>query len=289
MYRRAIHFMDTFAISTKKYIEHDMIRSYTVLPEFPELRTNILRLFLKYGSKLTIKLHVQETIAMAIYLVQLGLDTHEFVTNQEDERRRQMQVLAGDYFSSRFYQLLSQSGKIDAIRSLSQSICEVNQLKTDLYLRAKKLILSTDEYVQIMVEIKTRLFLSLTNWMEDIYRLTCPSLFRLVAECEIIAYELTRTRPDNIKDGWLYWYVLQNGTRDEIDGITQNIVDDHVLQSIFSKYNIIEKLFQMLTMKITELRKLICSSELDKFSSQLELLLEPIFIQQKTVSVLKEI
>ena len=64
-----------------------------------------------------------ELFTLATSLVQLGLDTHDLVTASNDvkekkaARSRQLKVLAGDYFSARFYHLLAQAGQIDMIKT----------------------------------------------------------------------------------------------------------------------------------------------------------------------------
>lgn len=74
----------------------------------------------------------------ATMLVQLGLDIHEEVTNGEEIaqhkiRYRQLQILAGDYFSSRYFLLLSRLGMVDKIMELAFAIKQVNQQKALLY------------------------------------------------------------------------------------------------------------------------------------------------------------
>ena len=49
------------------------------------------------------------------------------VKEKKAARSRQLKVLAGDYFSSRFYHLLAQAGQIEMIKQLSNAICEVNR------------------------------------------------------------------------------------------------------------------------------------------------------------------
>ncbi|MBE3554467.1 MAG: heptaprenyl diphosphate synthase component 1, partial [Thermicanus sp.] len=79
-----------------------------------------------------------EVACTATMLVQLGLDIHEEVTNEEEIaphkiRNRQLQILAGDYFSSRYFLLLSSYGMIGKIRELAISIKGINQQKVLLY------------------------------------------------------------------------------------------------------------------------------------------------------------
>ena len=111
--------MDAYQIPrlASRYMHHDMIEKYADLPEFPHLRTRLLHIFLQKGGIPSVM--GNELYALVTSLLQLGLDTHDRVDNDsrglDDFRKRAMQlkVLAGDYFSSRFYYLLSQAEQID--------------------------------------------------------------------------------------------------------------------------------------------------------------------------------
>lgn len=74
----------------------------------------------------------------AAMIVQIGLDTHERVTNNaaspaDGLKNRQLHVLAGDYYSGLYYQLLASSGNIEMIKVLSAAIKEINEQKIAVY------------------------------------------------------------------------------------------------------------------------------------------------------------
>ncbi|MGG0284587.1 heptaprenyl diphosphate synthase component 1 [Peribacillus butanolivorans] len=73
-------------------------------------------------------------------LVQIALDTHEIVSNSgegielpEELKNRQLQVLAGDYYSGLYYQGLAGVGNVEMIRILSSAIKKINDHKIILY------------------------------------------------------------------------------------------------------------------------------------------------------------
>lgn len=100
------------------------------------------KLILLWGLFSEMEVKEQNQYIMATMLVQIALDTHEIVTNSEKEetpgmlKNRQLQVLAGDYYSGLYYQGLAMVGNIDMIRILSSAIKRINDHKIILYQQA---------------------------------------------------------------------------------------------------------------------------------------------------------
>ncbi len=98
------------------------------------------RLYVFYGMLEQTKLEhrrKQDTL-LSIMLVQIALDTHELISldemeNESERKNRQLTVLAGDYFSSMYYHILSKWHDNELIRTLSSAIQEVNEAKMSLY------------------------------------------------------------------------------------------------------------------------------------------------------------
>lgn len=198
----------------KRYTYYDMIELYTDLPAFPEQRVNLLCYFLS-RSQPSISRHT-ELYCLAASLVQVGMDMHDWVDTgggsgpSPEVRSRQLRVLAGDYFSGRFYQLLSQAGQIDLVHRLSEAICDVNRLKLNLYEKMKQTKLSAEEYLQATVEIRSRLFLAFSALMDRQYRASWPELLRHITTCEVLSEEMNR-EDISTPHSWVYWHLRDSG------------------------------------------------------------------------------
>ncbi|MBU7315887.1 heptaprenyl diphosphate synthase component 1 [Paenibacillus oleatilyticus] len=273
--------MNTYRIPemAKKYTEHDMIQKHTDLPLFPEFRTRLLYAFLNKHSTLA---GYSELYTLVTSLVQLGLDTHDMVSvtndakEQKSARSRQLKVLAGDYFSSRFYYLLSHSGHIDLIGILSAAICEANRLKMNLYLKMKQLKLTADEYIGQLVEVKTQLFLSFANLLEERFYVVWPEVLRLFTRCEVLLQEIGRSESSQpYRDSWGFWHVLQQATREEKKLLQSEEPDPAKWRPLWLKYKVTPQLHQMLDACMKELQDKLQSLEPEKLGKELQSIGEP--------------
>ena len=97
---------------------------------------------------------------VTIMLVQIALDTHEKVSNKEEEeingnhKCRQLTVLAGDYYSGLYYYLLSMNRDIVLIRALAEGIKEINEHKIRLYQKGYQTV---DEILESVMTIESAL------------------------------------------------------------------------------------------------------------------------------------
>jgi heptaprenyl diphosphate synthase len=98
----------------------------------------------------TLKENVKHYITTAM-LIQIALDTHEkvSVSDEDPPMKRQIKVLAGDYFSGLYYQILAEVKNVSMIRIFAKSIKQINEGKIAIYQHENQ---STDE---VMSSIKT--------------------------------------------------------------------------------------------------------------------------------------
>ncbi|MDR6549465.1 heptaprenyl diphosphate synthase component 1 [Paenibacillus qinlingensis] len=263
----------------KQYTEYDMIQIHTDLPDFPELRTRLLFAFLNEDNKLS---SLSELFTLATALVQLGLDTHDLVTASNEvkekkaSRSRQLKVLAGDYFSARFYHLLAKTGQIDMIKQLSNAICEVNRLKMSSYMKMKQLKLTAEDYIHHMVEIKSQLFLSFSEVMSETHKPAWPDILRSFVRCELLFNEIfCMESTSKFRGSWGYWHINQNGTKEERKQLQVEEVDTTKVRTLLHKYSISSQLYQLLNTQTKQLQDYIKKLDSDRLQSELFHMGEP--------------
>lgn len=276
----------------KRFTDYDMIQTHTELPDFPASRTRLLCAFLEQHPQADKN---GELYALATSLVQMGIDTHEMVSVSNDVkekkavRSRQLKVLAGDYFSSGFYQLLSQAGQIDMVRQLSAAICEVNRLKMTFYVRMKQLKLSAEDYIHTAVKIRTQLFEHFNRLMDGVQHRLWPEILYGIAQCEVLAVEIIRS--DNTKEfrgSWGYWLILQNGTRDERKHLESPEHEEGKLRPMLLKYNIKGQLYSMLEEQVQLVLDKAKQLDSEKLMQELVHIGEPFLSMVRQPKVLEE-
>ncbi len=125
----------------RKILENKLYDSYIYkhirYPVIDEEKWKLLLFLVEQHNALT---PVQrEKYIISTMLVQIALDTHDFVpikqkADTESEMvKKQLQVLSGDYYSGLYYLLLAEAGEIQFIQILANAIREINELKVTLY------------------------------------------------------------------------------------------------------------------------------------------------------------
>ncbi len=132
-----------------------------------------------------------EHYVLTTMLIQLALDTHEYVTNSKvntpkDNLTKQLTVLAGDYFSGLYYYFLAQQDDISMIRYLAEGTKIVNENKIKLYQNdITQLVTLTEciEVVEVSLLRKVTDYFCLPKWNGFITKFLL--LKRLLKEREI--------------------------------------------------------------------------------------------------------
>jgi heptaprenyl diphosphate synthase len=105
-----------------------------------------------------------ETVVSTLLLIIHGLAVHEEIdtlTQHADERFRQLGVLAGDYYSSKYYRLLAESGEIALIGQFALAIQKINEVKAELVRVPGDFTLPVEKYLHMQETIHGALLHSL--------------------------------------------------------------------------------------------------------------------------------
>lgn len=263
-----------------KYVEYDMISTHTELPAFPVPRVRLLYTFLNERSDA--ENEAAEICALAAFLVQLGLDTHDTVDSEDSGkeeptmRSRQLKVLAGDYFSSVFYALLAQGAEIGMISAMSSAICEVNRLKVRLYTGLRRMLLPAEEYLKECVQLKMTLFLSFSHKLDKSVHQLWNLLLAELSRCEVMLDELNLSGEiPQERRGYAYLRILETGTSEDKEKISRMKVGEREWNSLLDKYKIKEHLAGKLRQSVERVQELIQECNGDKIHSEISGILEP--------------
>ncbi|WP_028610526.1 heptaprenyl diphosphate synthase component 1 [Paenibacillus harenae] len=257
----------------QKYVEYDMIQAHTELPAMSDPRLRVLYAFL--NQQQSVAKH-SELYTLVVSLVQLGMDTHDLIDTDEEKRpepqmrSRQLRVLAGDYFSARFYHLLSQAGQIDMVSKISGAVCEVNRLKVNLYVRMRQLKVTAEDYLSHTVQLRSTLFQLFTGVLEgNLSRLWNEALGG-ISRCEVVLDEIERSEcPVRFDKSWAYWYVLQEGTEDERQVLAERSNEPAFIASLLDKYHVRSQLADKLKQSVDAFKAVAAMLESDKLLSEL--------------------
>ncbi|MFD3446109.1 heptaprenyl diphosphate synthase component 1 [Microbacteriaceae bacterium 4G12] len=155
-----------------KRLQHPYLMRYIDTPFVDEAKLLVLYSILKRAN-----LHIEQIqhYVLNIMLVQIALDTHEKVSDKAGmeqtgaHKRRQLTVLAGDYYSGLYYYLLSENRDIALVRALAEGIKEINEEKIKLYRKSND---SIEEVVRSIAIIESALlqkacdYFHVSEWKE---------------------------------------------------------------------------------------------------------------------------
>lgn len=127
-----IHEINNLNEYVLKTMEHSFLKQFVDVPRINTDKSLIAYTLLTESGYEGGELQEYYT---AIMLVQSALDTHELILRVEPNqvKKRQLTVLAGDYYSSLYYSMLSICEDVPLIRALSLGIQDVNESKMKLF------------------------------------------------------------------------------------------------------------------------------------------------------------
>ncbi|MEH7117870.1 heptaprenyl diphosphate synthase component 1 [Neobacillus vireti] len=122
-------------IIIKEQVAKRVFNSYLLeYIETPKIDEEKLLVLLSLMEPLDMAIDRVQAYILSTMLIQIALDTHEYISDDAiDEKKRQLTVLAGDYYSGLYYKLLAEAEDINMIKSLSAGVKQVNEHKILVY------------------------------------------------------------------------------------------------------------------------------------------------------------
>jgi len=154
----------------------------------------------------------KEKFIIAAMLMQIALDTHELSGEDEIEKeyeaevKKQLSVLAGDYFSGLYYRLLSEIKEIDFIRVLATATKEVNEYKMKLYYKEAN---SLEEAVNYLGKIDALIVENVAEYLND------PSIIPVINNWLLVNKLLQiKEKINDNKGTFLNYWLVNSATSD---------------------------------------------------------------------------
>ncbi|WP_050901115.1 heptaprenyl diphosphate synthase component 1 [Lentibacillus jeotgali] len=150
--------IDKLKALIKEKMHHAYIEQYVKTPALNEDKLHVLTFILNNTSLPEYK---KERYIVTAMLIQMALDTHDSVQNSDDilpeendEKSKQLAVLAGDYYSGLYYFLLSEIEEVRMIQVLATAITDINECKMQLYYKD---ISSAETFIHVFKQVETLL------------------------------------------------------------------------------------------------------------------------------------
>ncbi|MFD1608359.1 heptaprenyl diphosphate synthase component 1 [Oceanobacillus luteolus] len=175
---------------------HDFLRKTIHKPVIDEDKLFIL---LKLIPKDTASAQTNRDVyIITTMLVQVALDTHELVMDNDDNETddeklvKQLYVLAGDYYSGLYYYLLSEIDDLTFIHKLASAIKAINERKMKLYYGEYE---TFSEYTSLKVEVESLLIETVANYFQHIDFIDCVKQWQYI---KLLSKEKERIVNDEI-------------------------------------------------------------------------------------------
>lgn len=134
-------------INTK--LHHRTLLEYTGQPPIWEDQLFYLLLPQFNGEQWT---QNHQVTAQSVVMIQTALTTHDLVKEFEaTSKQQQLMVLAGDYYSGRYYATLAELPNIQLVSELSDAVAEISENKTAFYEPVQKDLQQWIEIFEVIV------------------------------------------------------------------------------------------------------------------------------------------
>ncbi|BCJ85384.1 heptaprenyl diphosphate synthase component 1 [Effusibacillus dendaii] len=171
----------------------------TPIPEFFQLQTAAA--ILQTAGREEEEIELVTTVLLLIYH---GLSTHENIDDQPtaNQKSRQLKVLAGDYYSSKYFYLLAANGKIGLIGRFAQAIARINEAKAERIQLLPPNHSNIETYLALHERIDGELLYVLcAEYMQD--EAVLSDIVRMLVYVQVLGlqYNQTKSMPLQVRNG----------------------------------------------------------------------------------------
>jgi len=212
-------------------VSHSYLLKYIQDPIVDEDK---LLLLLTMLSDIRLDMTEVKNYVLPTMLVQIALDTHEYVTNAQVNtslhmKNRQLTVLAGDYYSGLYYYFLARNDDVLMVRKLAEGIKDINEHKIILYRR------DLDEMTELLNSVEI-IEASLMRKMTDYFNVPLWNDFsskflllkRLLKEKEIFIRRENSIFIEAMKDIFIKSSTFSNEPVGDHETHLINVLDKHI-------------------------------------------------------------
>lgn len=239
--------MEEIFLEIRNQSKEMYINRYVDIPEIAIIQLQLLNLFLYNAS---ISKNLRKSYCVASGLIQIGIDLHESITNNKEIRKlkiknRQLSILAGDYFSSIYYLLLSKVNLVGGINKLATGITEINTAKMKLYMASSgKEFKSVEEILELLKIRESSLYVQLLNESNSYEnKEKWKFLIENIILLNFMSNELQSEKIDtNTLSYFLLRFYVSNEERNKILLTAKSSEDNIQLKMLYHKYNIKNKI-----------------------------------------------
>jgi len=149
----------------KQVIEEKLSHPYLLKHvQLPNIDEDKILLFYELFQKADVSKEDVEKYVVTAMLVQIALDTHDSVgvtkcKNRNEFVKRQLTVLAGDYFSGLYYDILAKMNDVEMIQIYALAIRDINEHKIRLY----QLNQDIKMIIECFIQVETALYQLIGN------------------------------------------------------------------------------------------------------------------------------
>jgi len=203
-----------------------------------------------------------DTVIATLLLVYHGLAVHEEIETlaaHSDERYRQLGVLAGDYYSSKYYRLLAEAGQIQLVGQFALAIQAINEAKAELERDRLDFSLGIERYL----DLHERIHGSLLQCLRVVYLPNQPHWAEIVQSCvraAVLQKEAGHTSTDWSRTlaSLMIWEQATGEERKWLKGLLRGKGYDHSrLMSMYVKYGTFAEIYRKMTEMVELVRPLL--------------------------------